>query len=134
MRVAVYHNGVPIGEADLRGGELVIAEFEPNAAYAGVQPVIREASEVLWSLGFFHSEGTRPRLPAEALGRAARLPLELRDAQGKQLAADFVNLVERPGAGAAPVLFARFRHAHAGVPAALRPPNREPGSTSGPDA
>ena len=134
MRVSVYHKGVPIGDAHLVGSELAIAEFEPNAAYGSVQPIIREASRALWALGFFHPEGVSPRLPAEVLGTASRLPLELRDDHGKLIPADFVNLVERPAPGARPVLFTRFCHVHAGVPSQLRPPHGTGATTSDPDA
>ena len=134
MRVSVIHQGVPIGSAQLTGGELVIAEFEPNQAYSAVRPVIREGSQALWSMGFFHSEGIHPRMPVEALGRAARLSFELRDAENKLIPADFVNLVERPEAGSSPALIIRFRHAHAGVPSTLRSPDAKGGATSEPDA
>ena len=132
MRVSVYHNGVPIGDADLGAGELVVAEFEPNQAYSSVQLLIREASKALWGLGFFDPEAVSSRVPVEVLGRAARLPLELRDEHGKLVPADFVNIVERPAADSQPVVFTRFRHAHAGVPSTLQPPPATGGTTSDP--
>ena len=134
MHVSVVYNGVPIGEADLGGGELVVAEFRPSDAYTVIQPIVRDASRALWNLGFFNPENISPRVPAEVLGRAARLSLELRDAEGNQLHADFVNVVERPSPGSAPVLFARFRHSHAGVTSTVRPPHGRGVSTSDPDA
>ena len=138
MRYQVYHQGVPIGSSELAPSELTVTPFEPNDAYLSVRGVIREASVALWKMGFFHPEGFYPRTTLEALtvalGEAARLPLELRDAHGKLVPADFVNVVERPDTEEDPAVFVRMRHAHGGVPSTRLPPNREGGATSDADA
>lgn len=133
MRYWGYHQGVPLGSCHLTGGELSVAEFEPTDAYASVRGTIRDASVALWHMGFFHAEGVHPRIPVEVLGKAARLSLELRDAEGRLVPADFVNVVERPHTEEGPVVFVRFRHAHSGVPSALRPRNAKGGGASDQD-
>jgi len=116
----------------------LVAPFEPNDAYLSVRGLIREASVALWNMGFFHPEGFHPRTSTEALsatlGRAAQLSLELRDAAGRLVPADFVNVVERPHSEEGPMVFVRLRHAHSGVPSTLRPPNRKGGGASDADA
>ena len=134
MRYWVHHQGVPLGTVDLADGDLVVADFEPSDAYLSVRGTIREASVALWSMGFFHPEGAQPRISVEALGRAAKLPFELRDSEGRLIPADFVNVVERPHTEDSPVVFARFRHAHSGVASIVRGPNKEGGAANAPDA
>ena len=138
MRYQVFHQGVPIGSSELALSELSVTPFEPNEAYLSVRAVIRQASVALWNMGFFHPEGFYPRTTIEALtaalGKAAQLPLELRDANGKLIPADFVNVVERPHTEEGPVVFVRLRHAHSGVASLRRPPNREGGEASDADA
>ena len=134
MRYWVYHQGVPLGIVDLTGGELVVAEFEPSDAYLSVRSTIREASVALWSMGFFHPEGVQQLVSVEAPGRAAKLSFELRDAEGKLIPADFVNVVERPHTEDGPVLFVRFRHAHSGVASVVHLPHKKGGAAKSSDA
>ena len=124
MRYWLHHHGVPIGSVELERGELAIGDFEPVDAYQSIRGVIRDASAAIWSIGFLHHEGLQPRVSADFLGAAARISLELRDADGKLVPVDWINVIERPDANARPVVFARFRHAHAGVASALRPADR----------
>ena len=127
MRYTVSHEGVPVGTVELAPGETVAGELAATPAYKSIQAVVRAASEVLWSQGFLATGQPAARIPdAAALARAQSLPLELRDSSGGFVAADFVNIVERPGLGEPPVAFVRFRHAPAADPA-VRPPREGDG-------
>ena len=134
MRYWVYHQGVPLGSADLRGSDLLVGDFDPTEAYLSVRGLVREASVAVWNLISGYPEEFQARVSPDALARAARLPLELRDAEGRMVAADFVNVVERPHTEEGPVVFTRFRHSHASVPSTVRPPNTKGGGASDPDA
>ena len=134
MRCWVYHQGVPLGSADLPSGELAVAHFEPSEAYLSVRGLIREASAALWNVTSGYPEGFQAHVSTEALTAAAQLPLELRDDEGRLIAADFVNLVERPHTEEGPVVFARFRHSHAGVASKLPAQHKKGVGFSIPDA
>jgi hypothetical protein len=126
MRFEIRHHGIPLGVTELVTSQgLAVGEFEPAPGpapgYVEVRQVVREASKALWDMGFFHRENAQPRVPTEALARAAALQLELRDPAGAQVHADFVNIVERPEPAATPVVFARFRHSHSGNAVAPMP-------------
>ena len=135
MRYWIYHQGIPLGSVNFTPGELAIGDFDAATGYEAVRAAIRHASEGLWAMGFFHPEGAlHRRVPAEVFGHAARLPLELRDDNQRQIPADFVNIVERPHATERPVVFARFRHAHAGVAGRLPPKSAGGSNASDADA
>jgi hypothetical protein len=124
-RHQIAHRGLPVGHAEFVASGLVIADLEPGSGYASVRYVIREASEVLWAMGFFGYRGANPgRMPEEVLARAASLDFEVRDANGDQVHADWVNIIERPGPAPTPILVARFRLDHAGVPSVPSPAER----------
>ena len=135
MRYTVSHQGVPVGTVELAPGETVAGELSATPAYKSIQAVVRAASEVLWAQGFLAAGQPPTRIPdAAALSRAQSLPLELRDSRGGFVAADFVNIVERPGLGEPPVAFVRFRHAPAAEPATQSPREAEGGGRARPDA
>ena len=135
MRYTVSHQGVPVGTVELAPGETVAGELSATPAYKSIQAVVRAASEVLWAQGFLAAGQPATRIPdAAALSRAQSLPLELRDSHGGFVAADFVNIVERPGLGEPPVAFVRFRHAPAAEPATQPPREAEGGGRARPDA
>lgn len=134
MRYWVYHQGVPLGSAELTGDELLVGELDPTEAYLSVRGLVRQASTVVWNLMAGYPAGFQAPLSADALAKTARLPLELRDAEGRLVAADFVNVVERPHTEEGPVVFTRLRHSHAGVHSILPAPHTKGGSTSDTDA
>lgn len=112
MEFTVTNQGVPLGRVDLTPAGLVVAELAPLPGYASVRGTIREASGFLWRMGLL---ADRPQpgasLDPAALERAASLPLELRDASGSFVAADYINILERPEPADPPLLVARFDHA-----------------------
>lgn len=121
-RHAIAYRGTPIGQADFVAAGLVTVDLMPLDAYPAVRDLIREASEVLWAMGFFGYRGANvARMPEDVLARAASLELEIRDAHGDLVHADWVNIIERPGPVPAPILVARFRLEPGGVPAAPAP-------------
>ena len=134
MRYWVYHQGVPLGSVELTGDDLLVGVFDPTEAYLAVRGLVREASTAVWNLTSGVPEALHSTVSPDALARAARLPLELRDGEGRHIAADFVNVVERPHTEEGPVVFTRFRHSHAGTPASVRAPHTKGGGASVPDA
>jgi hypothetical protein len=137
MRLSSTHcivtfQGVPLGEVDVEPAELVIAELRPAPAYESIRPIIRAASEALWALGFSGAP-TSGRVSIEALGAAARLDLELRDANGGAVAADWINVVEWPEADRRPTVMARLRHTPSADPATARVAPRVVGQSREPD-
>jgi len=105
-------------KAEIAAGELRI---EPG--YLAIRDLIRRASESLWAIGFLSrpSSPAGSRVPLELVTRAAELELELRDESGALMWTDFVNIVERPDAEDAPVVFARVRLAPAARAAVVGP-------------
>jgi hypothetical protein len=132
MRCVVVQRGVPIGETELAPGDLAIGVFAPRPAYEAIRPTIRSASESVWAIGFFPG-GTHGRVSAEALGNAARMHFDLVGEDGLAVAADWVNIVESPEPGAAPVVIARLRHLHAPVGARIVPSPAVDRSHNAPD-
>lgn len=126
MRLQITHQGVPLGHTDLETEGLAIADFTPGDGYAKVRDVIRAGSKALWELGFFQ----RARVAADDIASAARLQFELRDDKGALVHSDWVNIIERPQPGSAPMVIARFQQAPAGQPSAARPRSRGDGSAS----
>jgi hypothetical protein len=137
MRLSSTHcivtfQGVPLGEVDVEPAELVIAELRPAPAYESIRPTIRAGSEALWALGFTGTPATGC-VSTEALGAAARLDLELRDANGGAVAADWINVIEWPEADRRPTVMARIRHTPSADPATARVAPRGGGQSPEPD-
>lgn len=121
MQCSVLHRGVPIGVVRLEPAGLAVGELRPYSSYESIRPIILPASYSLWAAGFFRDGVAAPLdLPPETIRRAAELELELHTEHGEQIATDFVNVIERP-TGGSPVVFARFRLAHASAAAFSRP-------------
>ena len=125
MRYRVLHRGVPLGWTDLIGTELAIGELRPESGYDSIRQTILLASQSLWAAGFFADILAPAKLepPSDALRRAAELELELYTPEGELIAADFVNIVERP-TGRPPVVFVRFRLSQTAQPARVAPAER----------
>ena len=139
MRYTITHRGVPIGEAELDlGPDLAVGAMRPLPAYAAVRPLVRAATDALRGLGFLgppadpvSSDAGRAALQRGAtLGRA----LELRDARGALVTADFVELMDWPGAESEVTAWVRAREAPAAVPARERPGPGAARDASRPDA
>jgi hypothetical protein len=136
MWYTISHQGVPIGEADLDlGPEVTVGAVRPLPGYAAVQPLVRAATDALRGLGYLGAASERASDAAgrAALARGATLgrALELRDARGTLVTADFVELMEWPGAESevtAVTAWVRAREAPAAVPARERP---APGAAQG---
>ena len=64
MRYWVYHQGVPLGSADLRGSDLLVGDFDPTEAYLSVRGLVREAS--LWNLTSEYPEEFQARVSPDA--------------------------------------------------------------------
>ena len=120
VHYSISHLGVPVGEVDLDPTETAIGELVPAAGYSAIRDTIRSASRALWATGFFDPAAAGEKVDPAALGRAAALPLELRDDTGVFVPADFINIVERPAPGDPPVVFVRFRLAPSQVPSIQR--------------
>lgn len=146
MRVIVMHNGSPLGSVDLMQPSLAadepsavaVGELRAGPGYDAVREVVRAASAELWRLGFLGESHYAPLFAATtpnpgALGRAADLPLELRDEHGIFVPADYINIIERPDLAGLPVVVARFRLAPGAVGAPVPPGPRGGGGTR-PDA
>jgi hypothetical protein len=133
MEFTILHRGVPLGTVELPSSDLAIGELAPSPAYLAVREEIREASAALWALGFLSESPLARTADPSSLARAQALPLELRDPAGTLVTVDFINIVERPDAADAPVVFTRFRHAAAIAPAAVRRQPRAGGEKSRPD-
>lgn len=129
MQFTITNRGVPLGTVDLTPAGLVVAELSPAPGYSSVRDTLRAASEFLWRLGVLAEGGAADSpLDSGSLSRAAALPLELRDASGAAVAADYVNILERPDPADAPIVIARFEHAAASVPAHRSIPPRDEGA------
>lgn len=129
-RVRVYLRGVPLGTFALSGGDLVLAPLEREPGYDSFATVIRAASEPLWQLGFLHPPS--PRIAAEALAPPRELAFELRDMDGRQLHADFVNVVASPASHAPPTVVVHRKHANAAIASVLGQVRRAPGEPGAP--
>ena len=126
MRYTITHRGVPIGITDVQPASepVVVAPVVRLPAYASLSSTVRAASLALADAALAHStavggtssgrEGVFAR--AAALGRE----LELRDANGALVPADFIELTEWPGGNPEVAALIRFRDSHAGVPASVR--------------
>ena len=116
MQCSVWHQGVPLGLVQLDPAGLAVGELRPYRSYESIRGIILPASYSLWAAGFFRDGLPAPlEIPPETIRRAAELQLELRTEDGREIATDFVNIIERPSG--LPVVFARFRLAHASEPA-----------------
>lgn len=136
MQFTVTHQGVPLGRAELTPNGLAVAELAPLPAYESVRGTIRAASEFVWRMGVLadQSQPAGVTLDPAALGRAASLPLELRDQAGAAVSADYINILEYPDPADAPLVVARFGHASASTWASRRvPPDEERSQGSRPD-
>ena len=108
----ITHRGVPIGTVELpREGDHFTVEVQPLAAYADIQPFVREASGALADVALGRSANALALNRAAALGRA----LELRDATGALVPVDFIELTDWPGGTPAVAAFIRMREARAPV-------------------
>ena len=134
MRYTVLHRGVPIGFAELPPGELAAGPFVALPSIGEIRDTVRRGSQALLALGFFGAATKAGQNGVgEALRKAAELEFELMNEAGRLIPATFVNLIEAPEGGL--VLLARFGHAHSGVGAARKPPEKAEGNEEvGPDA
>jgi hypothetical protein len=83
---------------------------------------------------FFNPKEFSRGYQLKRLGGLPHCRLELRDADGRMVPADFVNIVERPHNHVGPVVFVRFRQAHASVPSVLHPRRNRAGDASDPES
>lgn len=120
MLCTVLHHGVPIGTVELGDRELAAGTMSPTKGYAGIRPIIQAGSEALLQLGFFGAAAQTRPADSTALAAAAALTFELADAEGRDVPATFVNLIEAPEDDRVVVL-ARRSHASAAVAADLGP-------------
>jgi len=94
----VSHRGTPLGRthAYVLEGALILGEPRAAPGYDAIRDLIRQASASLWAVGFLAKSlpAITPVVPADAVTRAAELPLELHDATGTLVWTDFVNIVE----------------------------------------
>ena len=133
MRYTVVRDtGVPVGAVELKERELAAGRLARLPGYAPLRETVRAGSAALLALGFFGAAAAGVE-PAGALAAAAALHFDLLDPRGELVPTTFVNLIEAPADGAVVVL-ARFRDAHAAVPARLTPPPGAGGQGASPPA
>ena len=127
MQYTITHRGVPIGIADVLAAteSIIVAPVVPLPAYATLSATVRAASLALadTTLGLVVPTGESPerRETALTLGAALGRELELRDAAGALVPADFIELTEWPGGNPEVAAFIGFRDSHAAIPASVRP-------------
>ena len=131
-RVTVYLRGVPLGDAAIPAGDLVLTPLRCLAGYDGFEDAIADASVELWNQGFLQPGG--PHIAAEALAPPADLAFELRDVAGHVVHADFVNVVASPRDAEPPTVIVYRRFANAAVASLLRTPPKRPGMDQPPKA
>ena len=125
MQYTITHRGVPIGIADVEATteSIIVAPVVPLPAYTTLSPTVRAASLALAdsTLGMVVPKGESPerREAALALGATLGRELELRDAAGALVSADFIELTEWPGGNPEVAAFIGFRDSHTAVPASV---------------
>ena len=104
---------------------IIVAPVVPLPAYATLSSTVRAASLALadTTLGLVAPTGisSARREATLALGAALGRELELRDAAGALVPADFIDLTEWPGGNPEVAAFIGFRDSHAATPAPVHP-------------
>lgn len=127
MRYTITHYGVPIGTVELDpSAERAMGPVSLLPAYAAIRPLVQAATDALSGVTAEPGDAAAEERAA-AFGRAAALGrvLEVRDERGVAVAADYVELHDRPGAKPEVVAAVGFRGAPAHVPAPESPSRRD---------
>jgi hypothetical protein len=121
MQCELIFRGVPIGEFERAVGGLCVAQFSQTEHYRAVRAEFSAGWKVLFDAGWSHPEGTRSRLPIEAISRLSHSGLEIRDDLGRLIPTNFIVVMEWEIVSTPPVVVASFLEAFAGRPADIVP-------------